>query len=90
MDECRSFVGSLGERGLAGGTLRGSVPVSALRSANRRKPGLRNHSREVRLASSGGKARLAAAESRGPIASWGIERIRFGRVIADSEVVHIG
>jgi hypothetical protein len=29
-------------------------------------------SREVPLPSSGGKARLAAPESRGPIASWGL------------------
>jgi hypothetical protein len=45
---------------------------------------------EVALPSSGGKARLAAAESRGPIASWEIERIRSGRVTAYTEVVHIG
>jgi hypothetical protein len=35
--------------------------------------------------SSGSKARLAAAESRGPIASWGIERYCSGRLTRHSE-----
>jgi hypothetical protein len=44
--------------------------------------------REAAFASSGGKVRLAAVKSRGPIASWGIERIRPGRLMAYTEVVH--